>query len=310
MIDLQPNLDLSSAEAERLLAAWLGEPVVCTDLRRMKGGMVNTVFELTFEAPPHRAVVKLHGSGGETFEREARALEYLAARTTCPVPQVYLHDATGLLIPHAFLLLQRMPGECLEGVDLDPDERASIDAQLAQVLGHLHEHTRTSFGGIDEEGTEQWADLFAQRLAAVRAQPTVGERLAPDVLARVDAAIDLARPALTDPGPPTLVHGDVWDGNLMAERSNGGWHVTGLFDPSLEFADVEYELAYLEVFDMPRDAFFAAYRTHHTVRPGYEERRLFYWLHTALVHVALFGDEFFCQFTERTAGEIVSAAGR
>ena len=78
----------------------------------------------------------------------------------------------------------------------------------------------------------------------------------------------------------------------------------GLLDPNLQFADVEFELAYLEVFDVPRKAFFAAYANHHALRPGYEQRRLFYWLHTALVHVALFGDEFFCHFTTRTAKRI------
>jgi fructosamine-3-kinase len=96
----------------------------------------------------------------------------------------------------------------------------------------------------------------------------------------------------------------VWDGNLMVRRENGRWRLTGLLDPDLQFADVEFELAYLEVFDTPREAFFAAYAAHQTLRPGYERRRLFYWLHTALVHVALFGDEFFCRFTARTADSI------
>ena len=67
---------------------------------------------------------------------------------------------------------------------------------------------------------------------------------------------------------------------------------------------MEFELAYLEVFDSPRASFFAAYANSQKVRPGYEQRRLFYWLHTALEHVALFGDESFRQFTARTAERI------
>jgi hypothetical protein len=35
-----------------------------------------------------------------------------------------------------------------------------------------------------------------------------------------------------------------------------------------------------------------------------EQRRLVYWLHTALVHGALFGDRFFCEYTARTAASI------
>ncbi len=305
MIELQPDLDLTTAQAERLLDAWLVGPVVCSEIVPLQGGIVNSVFRLEFDRPPHRAVVKIHGRDGDTFAAEARALEYLGAETACPVPSVYLHDSSARLIPYSFLLIEDVPGVCLKSLDLEPSERADIDVQLADVLGELHDHRGRGWGGVDTDDTsETWADLFAARLAAARAHPAVAERLAADVLARVDEAIDLARPALRDPGRPTLVHGDVWDGNLMVRRENGRWRLTGLLDPDLQFADVEFELAYLEVFDTPREAFFAAYADRQTLRPGYERRRLFYWLHTALVHVALFGDEFFCHFTARTADSI------
>jgi fructosamine-3-kinase len=192
---------------------------------------------------------------------------------------------------------------CLETLELDPTERADVDAQLADILGELHSHEGARWGRVDiDEGFSSWADLVVARLVDVRAQPTIAERLAPDVLAGIDHAIGIVRTALGDPGRPTLVHGDVWDGNVMVDREGGRWRITGLLDPSLQFADAEFELAYLEVFDNSREPFFAAYQR--PIRPGYEQRRLFYWLHTALVHVALFGDEFFGEFTARTAEQI------
>jgi fructosamine-3-kinase len=303
--ELQPDLELTITEAERLLEAWLAGPVVCSEIRRLEGGMVNTVLQLEFDRPPHRAVVKLHGSGGEAFAAEARSLEYLRAETACPVPAVYLQDSSARLIPHAFLLIERVPGVCLKGLDLEPNVRADIDAQLAKVLGELHNHKGTRWGRIDiDEGWEDWAALFEARLRGARAHPAVAERLSPLVLVRVDEAVDLTRTMLRDSGTPSLVHGDIWDGNMMVDLEEGRWQLTGLLDPTLQFADVEFELAYLEVFDVPRAAFFAAYADHQTLRPGYEHRRLIYWLYTALVHVALFGDEFFCHFTAQTADSI------
>lgn len=305
MIELHPDLGLTAAEAERILRAWLGGRVQCSEIRQLEGGLVNSVFALGFDRPPHRAVVKLHGRDGAPFAEEARALEYLRTQTACPVPHVHLHDNSGTLVPHAFLLLEQVAGVCLETLELEPTERADVDAQLADILGELHSHTGTRWGRVDiDEGFSSWADLVVARLVGVRTQPAIEERLAPDVLARVDDAIGLARSALGDPGGPTLVHGDVWDGNVMVDREGGRWRITGLLDPSLQFADVELELAYLEVFDNSREPFFAAYAEHRPVRHGYEQRRLVYWLHTALVHVALFGDEFFCEYTARTAEQI------
>jgi fructosamine-3-kinase len=304
-IDPQPDLELTNAQAERLLGAWQGEPVSCRGIERLKGGMINSVFRLDFDRPPHRAVVKLHGNEADSFEAETRSLEYLRAETSCPVPAVYSQDSSARLIPYAFLLLEHLPGVCLQSVELGGHERADVDRQLAAVLAELHTHQRPHVGGIDaDDESVGWADLFSARLADARAQPSVVERLASDVLAVVDEAIDGARSALSGSGRPALVFGDVWDGNLIARRHDGRWVLAGLLDPDLQFADPEFELAYLEVFDASREAFFAAYTTHHPLRPGYEQRRLFYWLHTALVHVGLFGDEFFCDFTARTAAAI------
>jgi fructosamine-3-kinase len=305
LIELQPDLDLTTAEAERLLGAWLGSPVTCTGIEPLEGGLVNSVFRLEFDRPPHRAVVKVHGSETNTLETEAEALRYLGTETACPVPRAYLQDSSARVIPYTFLLMEHVPGVCLRSIDLEAAERIEIDVQLAEVLGELHSHRGERWGGLDDaKEPESWADLFTARLTEARIHPAVAKRLAPDVLELIDESIDLAPPALQDAGRPTLVHGDVWDGNLMVRREGGRWLLTGLLDPSLQFADVELELAYLEVFDTPREAFFEAYNQHHPMRPGYEQRRLFYWLHTALVHVALFGDEFFRDFTARTAERI------
>ncbi len=307
MVELQPDLDLSEADAERILEAWLGRPVACSGVTALKGGMVNTVLRLDFDLPPHHAVVKLHGNPGSSFADEAQALEYLGAHTNCPVPSVYLQDSSSESIPLDFLLLEQAPGVAVSSLELDPSERADLDRQLADMLADLHEHTADHWGGLDAaDRSATWADLFATRIAGARAHPAVAERLSPDVLATVDRAIELVRPTLRDPGEPTLVHGDVWDGNLMAVREEGRWRLSAFLDPDLQFADVEYELAYLEVFDNRQDEFFAAYTKRHALRDGYENRRLLYWLHTGLVHVGLFGDEFFCEFTAETAEEIAS----
>lgn len=305
MIDLQPDLELTRAEAERILEAWLGRPVTCSGIDKLEGGLVNSTFALEFDEQPHRAVIKLHGSGGDSFNAEARSLDYLREQTSCPVPRVYLVDGSARLVPHAFLLMERVPGVCLEGLDLEPGERRDVDVQLGEVLADLHEHTGTHWGGIDDGAEARtWPELFRDRLRTARSHPMIDQRLPAHVRADIEHAIELTGSALDEHGVPTLVHGDVWDGNLMVQQVGAKWRLTGLLDPDLQFADVEYELAYLQVFDGSPDAVFAAYAEHRPLRPGYEHRRLFYWLHTALIHVALFGGEYFCDFTARIAKAI------
>ena len=240
MIDLQPHLDLTAHQAERILERWLGQRAACTGMQRLKGGLVNTVLRLDFDAPPHRAVLKLHGRASHGFAAEAQALRYLRAETACPVPQVFDEDDSARLVPHAFLLIEHVPGHCLDGLDLEPVARIGLERQLANVLAQLHEHRGASWGAVDAvDGSATWAGLFASRLADARRRVSVGRRLEPRVLSMVDDAIRIAPSWLADAGSPTLVHGDIWDGNLMVLPDGEGWRLSGLLDPDLQFADVE-----------------------------------------------------------------------
>jgi fructosamine-3-kinase len=304
LLQLQTDLKCTPSQAKDLLSTWLGAPVRCTRIRRLHGGMVNTVLGLEFDRAPYRAVLKLHAAGSDDFAREAQALEHLHAYTQFPCPQVYWQDSSTSRLPHAFLLLEQLPGVCLEGLPLAPSERANLEAQLAELLLELHSHRRAAYGPIAGPGQPSWAAAFLPRLLEARSYPGVAQRLPPQVLAQVEAAIQLAPAALQQAGPPTLIHGDLWDGNLVVRPVNGGWHLVGILDPALEYADVEAELAYLEVFDTPRQAFFSAYCSSQPLRPGYETRRLFYWLQTGLLHVGLFGEAAYCEFTARTAAAI------
>jgi fructosamine-3-kinase len=309
---LQTNLTLTREQAGAALAAWLGAPVQCTAIEPLHGGMINTVLRLEFDRAPYSAVIKLSGGdappgdyAGGDFTTEARALAYLRSRTRFPSPQVYRVEEPGRSIPYAFLLIENIPGACLAGLDLGPGEQDAIDRQLAAALLELHGHTRERYGDIDEQpGRDTWADVFLPRLREVRAQPELARRLPASVLADVDRAIGLAREALLDQGPPTLIHGDIWAGNLIVRPEEGGWRLAGIVDPGIHYADVEEELAYLEVFGARREAFFAAYTAQRPLRPGYQRRRLFYWLRTALIHVWLFGDQPYRDFTAQTAAEI------
>jgi fructosamine-3-kinase len=307
MNTMQTNLTLALEQAGAILSAWRGSPLACTGIRRLEGGMINTVLALDFADAPHSAVVKLT-TPGNTFTPEAAALRYLETHTAIPSPAVYLLDETARIVPYPFLLMQTLPGECMAGVKLTEDEYDQIDRQLAAALLELHTHTRARYGEIDAvPGEHRWSDVFLPRLRESRAMPEVEQRLSPAVLADVDRAIALTESALSDQGPASLIHGDIWSGNLIiAPAAEGGWKLTGFVDPGIHYADVEYELAYLEVFDTRRQAFFETYTAESPLRPGYEYRRLFYWLNTALIHVGLFGDAHYCEFAAQTAARIVN----
>jgi fructosamine-3-kinase len=294
---------LSRELASAILRYWLGKPVNCESVERLYGGMIRSVLALEFDQPPYRAVIKVSDEEANPFEGEARALRYLRSHSRLPVPEVYLCQAAGELMVPGFLLMERLPGIHLGQAAMTRPERQEIDRQLADILLELHSHERDTFGPVDgSESFLRWLDYF---------EPLIRENFE-DSRLRLTRRSQEIIPKLLDPMPqyfdsqerPTLIHGDIWETNVIVDRRGDRWVVTGLVDPAARYADVEFELAYLEVFRTVADAFFERYCRERPLREGYEVRRLYYWLNTLLLHVWIFGEEHYVARTERIAEEL------
>jgi fructosamine-3-kinase len=79
-----------------------------------------------------------------------------------------------------------------------------------------------------------------------------------------------------------LLHGDLWTGNILVRDGA----LVGLVDPACYHGDAEVDLAMLDLFCAPPEAFREAYGT---LAPGWRERQPIYQLFPALAHVRLWG---------------------
>jgi len=94
--------------------------------------------------------------------------------------------------------------------------------------------------------------------------------------------------------PPSLVHGDLWSGNIL-ETDDG----IALVDPAVYYADREVELAYLELFGGAPMGFMEAYAAAYPLADGYEVRRPILQIYPLMVHVNHFGAEYGPMLDER-----------
>ncbi|MBN1247463.1 MAG: fructosamine kinase family protein [Anaerolineae bacterium] len=289
-----------------MLSAWLGTRVRCTGIAPLDGGMLNSVLRLQFDHDPYTAVIKLNGDG-QAFTAEARALCHMRERGF-PCPEVYLEDSTPSVLPYRLLLLEALPGVHMGQATLSDTDRARVERELAEAMAALHDNTRDTFGSVDEEGPRDWREVFMPDLHKMRASLEVKTRLSATVLDEVDRAIEIGESWLADQGPPTLIHGDIWAANIIVAQQDDGWHLSGVIDPSAQYADAEMELAYLRSFRDPWADFFNAYTALRPLRPGHERRWLVYWLRTYLVHVYYFGDQHYQDITAWAARKILASA--
>jgi fructosamine-3-kinase len=85
---------------------------------------------------------------------------------------------------------------------------------------------------------------------------------------------------------PSLLHGDLWSGNVLMLGSGEA----ALVDPAAYRGHREVDLAMAELFGGFAPGFLTAYREQRPLQPGYERgRRPIYQLYPLLVHLNLFG---------------------
>ncbi|HEX5725290.1 MAG TPA: fructosamine kinase family protein, partial [Longimicrobiaceae bacterium] len=211
----------------------------------------------------------------------------------------------GLRVPAVLALGDETPWIALEW--LEPAPRApGFSERLGRGLARLHRPDGGGWGwGADNfigplpqpnEPAASWAEFWrARRLEPqLRRAHDVGRRPgSAREWERLFAALDgLLAPAGED--GPSLLHGDLWSGNVLATTAG-----PALVDPAVYRGHREVDLAMAELFGGFDAAFHAAYAEAAPLRPGYREaRRGVYQLYPLLVHAVLFGGGYVAQAAE------------
>lgn len=272
----------------------------------LQGGMVSSVLEWILEGGAGSIVCKLSREPSEALEHEFEALKWHHRLGAIPVPQPIACVTSEAGLTGTALLMEKVDATRLSAVKLSEVGRRHFETELADCLIKLHRHRGPKFGSpIDQTRCRRWLDWFSPKL-------NLNYREAcPSLLAKHRYYIERqVLPSLhrwlPNGSPPTLVHGDVWAGNILLDASNPDRPDLGaLIDGGVLYADVEYELAYLLVFATVGPTFFARYREHMPIRDGFAKRCRIYWLNTMLLHVHLFGDDYL-PHTERIIDELMS----
>ncbi len=280
------------AEHRQRIATILGSPVATVN--RLTGGCIADTYRITL-ADGEALVAKL-GPAGSDLALEGWMLDYLARHSELPVPRVLHREDTLLLMTY---------------VPADATLDAAAQTHAADLLARLHAvaapaygfERDTVLGGLRQPNpiSRHWLPFFAeQRLAYMAEQAHLAGRLPAAGRHRVEALAGRIGDWLDEPDRPGLVHGDVWQGNILCHRTANGTRVAAFLDPAIYYADPEIELAYATLFDTLGAPFFDRYREHRPLSPGFfEVRRDLYNLFPLLTHVRLFGGHYIAA-VERT----------
>jgi protein-ribulosamine 3-kinase len=219
------------------------------------------------------------------FEAEAKGLKLLKSTNTLHIPDVVLVDEVDSF---QFLVLEWI-------------ESAIPTKKFWNILGEqlaaLHQHNHLLFGldhdnytgSLPQKNTQNksWIDFF------------ITQRLQSQVeLLNIDAALQEKFDALYKKLPqllpsekPSLLHGDLWSGNLITDNQG----MPCLIDPAVYFGNREAEIAFTKLFGGFEQSFYESYNETVPLARGFEDRVDLYNLYPLLVHANLFGGSYLSQ---------------
>lgn len=284
-----PMLDRTASDA---VASALGAPP--DNPRPLSGGCIAEVYRAEVAGEP--VVIKVDRGASPQLHLEAAMLRYLSERSRLPVPRV-LHSAPDLLVM-SFIETGGDSGGGGAG-----SAGGGADRHAAELLADLHSISAPTFG-LDFDTligslpqpnppTAGWPAFFADhRLKYMAGLASSAGTLPERAHRRVLAAAARCPDWLAHNPRPSLIHGDVWGGNVIASAG----HIAGFIDPAIYYADAEVELAFIALFNCFGPAFWQRYHELRPIDPAFGEvRRDVYNLYPLLVHVRLFDGGYLAQ---------------
>lgn len=267
------------------IAAALDDEVVST--AQVRGGDVAEAFR--FELATGRSIfVKTHRAPpAHFFTTESAGLEWIAAARAAPVPEVLSVSDGGAGTP---------PHLALRWIDTGGAASGATEARFGRDLARLHRAGAPRFGREDRRTTgsralpndpcDTWTEFFAAR----RLVPLV--RLAEEGRALDATTIDGVRWIAEHldelggpPEPPARLHGDLWAGNRLVDRTGTSW----LIDPAAHAGHREFDLAMMRLFGGFGTECFEAYEQEFPLADGWRERVPLHQLGPLIVHAVKFG---------------------
>ena len=211
-----------------------------------------------------------------------------------------LHDAK-IRVPKVILAQDSFL--VLEYIESDKQTKYTEEIEAAKILTKLHTVTNksrmygyyydTSIGPFPQKNEQtqyNWTLFLGQMRIMPMARICYDEgKITKKIIERLEGLCrDLYKRIDMSTIYPSLLHGDVWSGNVLFEREGAC-----LIDPAIYYGDKEMELAFILLFDTFGDTFLNTYSEVHPLSEDFYESKVpLYQIYPLLVHVALYGSSY------------------
>jgi protein-ribulosamine 3-kinase len=269
-----------------LLKEKIGSSITKLHFVPLPGGCINYSGKLSTSAGDFFLKYNDDAKFPRMLETESYGLMRLSSINAIRIPRVV---AVGHAHPHQFLILefvaQNSPSKYFwrnlgEGL-------AFVHRDREKLFGFEHDNY---IGSLQQYNGQypSWIKFFIEQRLVVQMTSALSAGLIDARVSRKFEALFQKLEHLLVDEAPSLLHGDLWRGNVISDEKGGPC----LIDPAVYYGNREADLAMTQLFGGFDSKFLEAYQNNFPLAPGYEERFEIYNLYPLLVHLNLFGPSY------------------
>ncbi|MFY0673838.1 MAG: fructosamine kinase family protein [Bacteroidia bacterium] len=221
----------------------------------------------------------------QMFIEEAKGLAALEEGCADAVPKILAH---GVSANQAYLALEY----------LEPTQKTdNFWGALGEKLAKVHSKTNDQFGfesqnyigSLPQYNSKEstWPAFFVEMRLDVQLKMAFDSGLLPRKIIKKFNAFYSNVESIFPQEKPSLVHGDLWLGNVLCSNSKAY-----LIDPAVYYGHREMDLAFTFMFGGFSQLFYESYEANFPLEPKFGTRVDFYNLYPTLVHLNLFGKSY------------------
>ena len=264
----------------------LGEPYP-KSIEKVNGGDIHSAWKIEF------ASKKLF------LKRNDREKNFLEFEKYCLQNLRKYSDQKNLIIPKviAFKNIKNVEILLMEWIDMQNFDQKNLGKGLGEMHLNSTESNPKIFGypiegfiGLTDQkkGWENnWIDCFLN--LRIIPQLSILKLNVLDKETKNKVKEKIQSELLKHEPINTLVHGDLWSGNIGIDRNGKGV----IFDPASWWADNEVDIAMTKLFGGFRNEFYEEYHKIFPIKQGFEKRITIYNFYHILNHANMFGGQYF-----------------
>ena len=283
------------------LATNYGVDIKLTRSFRLAGGDVNKAYGIELSNGVDIFMKANEKDNVDFFVQEANNLEAISKTNSIGTPEVVaLGTDNGEDVGYSFLLLKYVPEDNKTNLFWENLARSLATMHKAETERFLPKDKLAKgckFGFLQDNyigrtkqintPTKSWIEFFRDNrlLPQFKLAQKYFEN---DEIKNFEKLIDNISDFLVEPEKPSLLHGDLWSGNVLCGKNETPY----LIDPACYVGHPEADIAMTELFGGFNPVFYSVYKEEGLLQDDYVSRRDLYNLYHVLNHVNLFGQSY------------------